>query len=74
MFKSALLSWKAIFAFFIFYLRTCPRYLICRIFTAVLARMVKTNDPEVVWDEPNEVDDKWTQIIDDNVLASKLSS
>ncbi len=36
--------------------------------------MVRTDDPEVVWDEPNEVDDKWTQIIDDNVLASKLLS
>ncbi|KAL8736538.1 MAG: hypothetical protein Q9181_002387 [Wetmoreana brouardii] len=36
--------------------------------------MVKTNDPEVVWDKPNEVDDKWIQFIDDNVLASTLLS
>ncbi len=43
-------------------------------FTAVLARMVRTDDPEVFWDEPNEVDDKWTQIIDDNILTSKLVS
>ncbi len=35
--------------------------------------MVRTDDPEVVWDKPNEVDDKWIQFIDDNVLASNLS-
>jgi hypothetical protein len=29
--------------------------------------MVKS---EIVWDEPNEVDNKWVQFIDDNVLAS----
>lgn len=34
--------------------------------------MVRTDDPEVVWDKPNEVDNKWIQFIDDNVLASKL--
>lgn len=28
---------------------------------------------EIVWDEPNDVDDKWVQFIDDNVLASKLT-
>ena len=32
--------------------------------------MVKTNDPEVVWDKPNEVDNKWIEFIDENVLAS----
>ena len=36
--------------------------------------MVHTNDPEVVWDKPNEVDDKWIQFIDDNVLKSALPS
>lgn len=36
--------------------------------------MVRTDDPEVVWDKPNEVDDKWVSYIDDNVLASKQSS
>ncbi|KAM0797865.1 hypothetical protein BDR22DRAFT_891911 [Usnea florida] len=30
--------------------------------------MVRTNDPEIVWDKPNEVEDKWTQFIDENVL------
>ena len=29
------------------------------IFTTELARMVRADDPEVVWDEPNEVDDNW---------------
>ena len=36
--------------------------------------MVRTNDPEVVWDKPNEVEDKWIQFIDENVLRSVLSS
>ena len=38
------------------------------------AKMVRTNDPEVVWDKPNEVEDKWIQFIDENVLRSVLSS
>ena len=38
------------------------------------AKMVRTNDPEVVWDKPNPVDDKWIEFIDDNVLRSALSS
>ncbi len=42
-------------------------------FHRTFATMVRTDDPEVVWDKPNEVDDKWIQFIDDNVLASKLS-
>ena len=36
--------------------------------------MVQTNDPEVVWDKPNEVDDKWMEFIDDNVLKNALLS
>ncbi|KAL8866362.1 MAG: hypothetical protein Q9174_006349 [Haloplaca sp. 1 TL-2023] len=31
--------------------------------------MVKTFDPEVVWDKPNDVDTKWIEFIDENVLA-----
>ena len=36
--------------------------------------MVRTNDAEVVWDKPNEVEDKWIQFIDENVLRSVLPS
>ena len=38
------------------------------------AKMVRTNDPEVVWDKPNPVDDKWIEFIDENVLRGALSS
>ena len=37
-------------------------------------KMVRTNDPEVVWDKPNPVDEKWIEFIDDNVLRSALPS
>ena len=38
------------------------------------AKMVRTNDLEVVWDMPNPVDEKWIEFIDDNVLRSALPS
>ena len=36
--------------------------------------MVRTDDPEVVWDKPNDVDDKWISFIDHNVFTSRLQS
>ena len=38
--------------------------------------MVKTEDQEgkPVWDKPVDVDEKWIQFVDDNVLASELLS
>jgi hypothetical protein len=34
--------------------------------------MVRTPDPEPVWDEPNEVPERWIESVDESVLASKL--
>ena len=34
--------------------------------------MVKTYDPEPVWNKPPDVAEKWIQFVDDNVLASKF--
>ena len=35
--------------------------------------MVKTYDPEPVWDKPPDVAEKWIQFVDDNVLASEFA-
>ena len=32
--------------------------------------MVETHDTEPVWDKPPEVDEKWIQFVDKNVLSS----
>jgi len=33
--------------------------------------MVRTNDPEPVWDKPNDVPEKWIETVDDNVYIGK---
>jgi hypothetical protein len=35
--------------------------------------MVQTHDAGPVWDKPPDVEEKWIQFVDDNVLSSKLS-
>lgn len=34
--------------------------------------MVPTHDTEPVWDKPPDVEEKWIEYVDDNLLASKL--
>ena len=34
--------------------------------------MVQNHDPEPVWDKPPDVDKKWIQFVDENVISSKL--
>ena len=36
--------------------------------------MVRIEDPEPVWTEPNAVPEKWIESVDENVLTSKLVS
>ena len=62
---------RSLSCFFYYFPRSCTLH--DRTTDSQTNDMVRTDDAEVVWDKPNEVDEKWVSYIDDNVLASKQS-